>query len=66
MRAAVGDRIVIPGRHVGDAGRVGEIVDVRGTDGSPPYVVRWSDGQEGVCYPGPEARVVHEGQLAGG
>lgn len=65
MRAEVGDQIAIPGRHVGDAGRVGEIIDVRGKDGSAPYVVRWSDGQEGICCPGPEARVVHEGQLAG-
>jgi hypothetical protein len=64
MRAAVGDRIAIPGRHVGDAGRVGEIVEVRGENGSAPYRVRWSDGHEGVCCPGPEARVVHEGQLA--
>jgi hypothetical protein len=57
MQAAVGDRIAIPGRHVGEAGRLGEVLDVRGPDGAPPYVVRWTDGHEGIFYPGPEARV---------
>lgn len=63
MRAAVGDRIVIPGRHVGDAGRLGVIIEVRGDNGAAPYRVRWSDGHEGVCCPGPEARVLPEGRL---
>jgi hypothetical protein len=56
MKAAVGDRIRTPGRHVGDAVRVGEVIAVRGADGDPPYVVRW-DGREGVCAPGPETKV---------
>jgi hypothetical protein len=64
MHAAIGDQIAIPGRHVGDAGRVGEILEVRGPDGHAPYIVRWSDGHEALCCPGPEARLVHEGQLA--
>lgn len=59
MQAVVGDRIAIPGRHVGEAGRLGEVLDVRGPDGAPPYLVRWVDGHEGICYPGPEARVTH-------
>jgi hypothetical protein len=57
MHASVGDRIAVPGRHVGDAGKIGEIIDVRGQDGTPPYLIRWSDGHEGVCVPGPEARI---------
>lgn len=59
MRAAVGDRITIPGRHVGDGTRSGEVVDIRGTDDAPLYVVRWDDGHEGVCSPGAEARIEH-------
>ena len=59
MRAAVGDRISIPGRHVGDTNRAGEVVEVRGTDDAPLYVVRWDDGHEGVCSPGAETRVDH-------
>ena len=59
MRAAVGDRITVPGLHVGDTVRSGEVVEVRGPEGGPPYVVRWSDGHEGVFVPGPGVKVVH-------
>ena len=64
MHAQAGDRIAIPGRHVGDAGRTGEVLEARGLEGTPPYLVRWDDGHEGVCWPGPETRVQHEGHLA--
>ncbi|MEE1735129.1 DUF1918 domain-containing protein [Streptomyces sp. BE147] len=46
MQASVGDRI-----RVGK--RTGEIVEVRGQDGQPPYLVRFSDGEEKTVYPGP-------------
>jgi hypothetical protein len=59
MRAVVGDRIAIPGRHVGDARREGEVTEVRGTAEAPLFVVRWDDGHEGVCSPGPETQVLH-------
>ena len=59
MRAAVGDRISIPGRHVGDATREGEVKEVRGSGDATLYVVRWDDGHEGVCSPGAEAKVEH-------
>ena len=59
MRAVVGDLISIPGRHVGDARREGEVTGLRGTEEAPLYVVRWSDGHEGVCSPGPETKVAH-------
>ncbi len=59
MRAVVGDRIAIPGRHVGDVPREGEVTELRGTSEAPLYVVRWDDGHEGVCSPGPETRVAH-------
>jgi hypothetical protein len=60
MHANVGDRIVVRGHHVGDTDRRGEIVEVHGADGAPPYVVRWSDGHEGLFFPGPDATVEHE------
>ncbi len=60
MRATVGDHVVVPGRHVGDQERKGEILEVRGADGGPPYLVRWDDQHEGVVYPGPEMRVMHD------
>lgn len=59
MRAVVGDRICIPGRHVGDASREGEVTEVRGKDDALLYVVRWDDGHQGVCSPGPETKVQH-------
>ena len=58
MRASVGDRLVVEGRKVDDARREGEVVEVRGEDGAPPYLVRWSDGHEGLTFPGPDAHVV--------
>lgn len=58
MQAAVGDRLVVESNKVGTARREGEIVEVQGTEGAPPYVVRWSDGHEGLTYPGADAHVV--------
>jgi Domain of unknown function (DUF1918) len=40
---------------VGQADRVGRIVEVRGPGGAPPYVVRFEDGHEGLVFPGPDA-----------
>ena len=60
MIAKAGDRLVIHGHHVGDSDREAEILEVRHEDGSPPYVVRWSDtGHEGLMFPGPDASVHH-------
>jgi hypothetical protein len=61
VHASVGDRLIIHGTHVDDHVRDGEILEVRGEDGGPPYVVRWSDGHEGLTYPGPDAHVVPAG-----
>jgi Domain of unknown function (DUF1918) len=60
MRAAVGDKIVVRGQHVGDHGRNAMILAVEGPDGGPPYLVRWDeDGHESVFFPGPDAVVEH-------
>lgn len=67
MYAAVGDRLVVHGLHVDDPERDGEILEVRGDNGGPPYVVRWSDsGHEGLVFPGPDAVVQHFEQESGG
>ncbi|WP_203336207.1 DUF1918 domain-containing protein [Nocardioides limicola] len=58
MRANVGDRVVTEGKHVGDARREGEVIEVRGENGGPPFVVRWDDGHEGLTWPGPDTHVV--------
>ncbi|HKH04802.1 MAG TPA: DUF1918 domain-containing protein [Acidimicrobiales bacterium] len=60
MRANVGDRIVVRGHHVGDPDHAGEVVEVRGKDGGPPYVVRWTDsGHETLLFPGSDAQTEH-------
>ena len=60
MKTAVGDRIVIRGHRVGEHDRDGEILEVRGTDGGPPYLVRWDDdGHETIIYPGTDAFIEH-------
>jgi len=62
MYAKAGDRLVIHGHRVGEPDRDAEILEVRHDDGSPPYVVRWSDtGQEGLFFPGSDASVEHFG-----
>lgn len=58
MNARVGDRIVVRAMHVGEPTRDGEILEVHGRTGSPPYVVRWSDnGHVGLYFPGPDAQI---------
>lgn len=58
MKASVGDRIVIASNRLDSPLRDGEVVECRHADGTPPYVVRWSDsGQEGLFFPGPDAHV---------
>ncbi|MGN6577890.1 MAG: DUF1918 domain-containing protein [Nocardioides sp.] len=58
MRANVGDQLLVEGRTVDTPRRAGEILEVHGENGAPPYVVRWADGQEGLVYPGPDAHIV--------
>ncbi|TYB38380.1 DUF1918 domain-containing protein [Actinomadura chibensis] len=55
MNGRVGDRLLVHGNVVGQADRAGEIVEVRGPDGGPPYLVRFEDGHETLVYPGPDA-----------
>lgn len=58
MQATKGDHLVIHGRTVGNTDRRGEVIDVRGDDGQPPYLVRWeSDGHEGLVFPGPDCEI---------
>ena len=62
MFATVGDHLLVHGAHVDAPERDGEIIEVRGANGTPPYVVRWSDsGHEGLVFPGPDAVVQHLG-----
>ncbi|MDY7529415.1 MULTISPECIES: DUF1918 domain-containing protein [Cryobacterium] len=52
MHAIIGDRIIIRGRTVETPDKHGEIIEVRGPDGEPPYLVRFGEGHQSVVYPG--------------
>ena len=58
MRAAVGDRVVVAATHLDEPVRDGEVLEVHGEGGAPPYLVRWSDtGHVTLFFPGPDAHV---------
>lgn len=60
LHAEPGDRIVIRGHHVGAPARDGEIIEVLGSNGGPPYMVRWEDnGHVSRLYPSSDAYVQH-------
>jgi hypothetical protein len=60
MHAAVGDQLVVHSTHVGEPVREGEILEVHGPEGGPPFLVRWSDtGHEALIFPGSDAEIRH-------
>jgi len=59
VKAAVGDRIIVRSRHLAEPDRQGEIVEVRGAGGEPPYLVRFDDGHTSLVFPGPDAVIEH-------
>ena len=66
MFAQVGDELIIEGREVGRPRREGRVEEVRGLDGSPPYLVRWDDtGRPTLLFPGSDCRIVHLTGAAG-
>jgi hypothetical protein len=59
LRASVGDRVVVHGHTLGEPEHDGEILEVRGSEGAPPYLVRWDDGRVTVLYPSSDVFVEH-------
>ena len=57
MQAQIADRLVVRGARVGQATRVGEVVEVIAGHGPGPYRVRWSDGHESIFSPGPDTTI---------
>ncbi|MFE2352723.1 DUF1918 domain-containing protein [Streptomyces parvulus] len=53
MQATVGDRIRM--RSQSGASADGEIVEVKGQNGEPPYLVIFDDGHQSLIYPGPNS-----------
>ncbi len=65
MRAAVGDRLHFQGKVVGVPDHTAVIIETRGKDGAPPYVVRYDNGHETVVFPGADAWVEHSSETGG-
>ncbi|CAL9517502.1 putative protein [Nocardiopsis dassonvillei] len=57
MHAKVGDHLRTHGVTSGDGRHLGEIIEVRGAEDGPPYLVRFPDGAERLIYPGPDTVV---------
>lgn len=53
MRAHVGDVLRFTGRAVGTPEHRATVLEVLGTNGEPPYRVRYQDGHETEIFPGP-------------
>lgn len=60
-KASPGDRVVIHGHRQGEQARNGEIVEVSGSEGRPPYLVRWEDGHSSSVYPSSDALIQRGG-----
>jgi hypothetical protein len=46
---------------------MGEIVEVKGQAGGPPYLVRFDDGHTRLVFPGPDAVIeARKGRARGG
>jgi Domain of unknown function (DUF1918) len=61
MHAVVGDRLHVHARIVGQADQMGEIIEIHGSAGEPPYLVRFEDGHTALVCPGPDSVIEHQG-----
>jgi Domain of unknown function (DUF1918) len=59
LRARRGDHLIIRGHRLSEPDRDGEILEVLGDAGEPPFVVRWEDGHVAELFPGSDAMVQH-------
>jgi len=58
MHADIDDELVVRSHDVDREPRTGRILEVHGSEGGPPYVVRWADtGRTALVFPGPDAQV---------
>ncbi|MGW3472258.1 DUF1918 domain-containing protein [Saccharopolyspora sp. NPDC000995] len=58
MHAEVGEWLVAEAVHLDGHRRKGQIVEVHGPGGEPPYLVHWlDDGRVTLFFPGPDAHL---------
>ncbi|MGY4103085.1 DUF1918 domain-containing protein [Nocardia sp. R16R-3T] len=64
MHAQPGDWLIVEGGANRGPTRRGLIEEVHSPDGSPPYLVHWSDtGHRALTFPGPDSYVLNSAQL---
>lgn len=57
--AKPGDWLVVERPNIDHHARRALIIETRGENGTPPYLVRWlDDDRETLVFPGPDAHVV--------
>jgi hypothetical protein len=57
MKASIGDQLHLHSNVVGARDKIATIMEIRGANGSPPYLVRFADGHETLIYPGADCVV---------
>lgn len=65
MKASQGDQLLVHSRTVEETDRRGTILEVRGTDGDPPFLVRFDDGHERLVFPAGNCEVVPQRRFQG-
>ncbi len=56
-RGQVGDLVIVEGHRIGEARRIGEILELLGEPGHEHYRVCWDDGHESVFYPSSDSTI---------
>lgn len=59
MQAAIGDRMHVHSRAVGQTEQVAVVIEIHGENGAPPYLVRYDNGHEALIFPGPDCTIEH-------
>jgi hypothetical protein len=58
MKAERDDWLIVESPHTGESRRRGQVLEARGADGGPPFLVRWTgDDHESLVFPGPDAHL---------
>lgn len=59
MRAQVGDQLIVDG----NPDRIGIVIGVPNSDGSPPYVIKWlADGHIAMVFPDQYSSIIPAGR----
>ena len=60
-QAHAGDLVIVEGHRIGEARRIGEILEVLGEAGHEHYRVLWDDDHESVFYPSSDSTIQKAG-----